>query len=109
MQRILKVEYEFPPHVRVSRECRDLLKQILIPEPGKRYKVVDIQQHPWYCKDLPPGVREMNDNLPPPPPGLQVNDAILVFVRASAGACQCLSSGGAVSANRYSTCMHATS
>ena len=32
----------------------------------------DIQRHPWYLKDLPPGVKEMNDNLPPPAPGLQV-------------------------------------
>ena len=65
------MEYEFPPHVRVSRDCRDLLKQILVPEPAKRFTVEDIQQHPWYLKDLPPGVKEMNDNLPPPAPGLQ--------------------------------------
>ena len=65
------MEYEFPPHVRVSRDCRDLLKQILVPDPAKRFTVEDIQQHPWYLKDLPPGVKEMNDNLPPPAPGLQ--------------------------------------
>ena len=35
-QRILRVEYEFPQHVRVSRECKDLLKQILVPEPSQR-------------------------------------------------------------------------
>lgn len=72
-QRILRVEYEFPPHVRVSSECRDLLKRILVPDPLKRVTVDDIQQHPWYTKDLPPGVREMNDNLPPPAPGLQAS------------------------------------
>jgi len=66
------VEYEFPPHVRVSRECKDLLKCILVPDPASRYTVEDIQRHPWYLKDLPPGVKEMNDNLPPPAPGLQV-------------------------------------
>jgi serine/threonine-protein kinase SRK2 len=75
MQRILRVEYEFPPHVRVSRDCRDLLKQILVPDPAKRFTVEDIQQHPWYLKDLPPGVKEMNDNLPPPAPGLQARRA----------------------------------
>lgn len=66
------MEYEFPPHVRVSRECKDLLKNILVPDPASRYTVEDIQRHPWYLKDLPPGVKEMNDNLPPPAPGLQV-------------------------------------
>ena len=72
-QRILRVEYEFPPHVRVSRECKDLLKNILVPDPASRYTVEDIQRHPWYLKDLPPGVKEMNDNLPPPAPGLQAS------------------------------------
>jgi serine/threonine protein kinase len=74
-QRILRVEYEFPPHVRVSRECKDLLKNILVPDPASRYTVEDIQRHPWYLKDLPPGVKEMNDNLPPPAPGLQASAA----------------------------------
>ena len=35
-QRILKVEYEFPPHVKASRECRDLLNRILVPDPNRR-------------------------------------------------------------------------
>jgi hypothetical protein len=71
------VEYEFPPHVRVSRECTDLLKNILVPDPASRYTVEDIQRHPWYLKDLPPGVKEMNDNLPPPAPGLQAGHIVL--------------------------------
>jgi serine/threonine-protein kinase SRK2 len=81
IQRILRVEYEFPPHVRVSRECKDLLKNILVPDPASRYTVEDIQRHPWYLKDLPPGVKEMNDNLPPPAPGLQTAEDIARIVR----------------------------
>lgn len=72
LQRILQVEYEFPPHVKVSKECRDLLHRILVPDPAKRITVPEIQNHVWYKKDLPPGVAEMNDNLPPPGAGLQV-------------------------------------
>ena len=72
LQRILQVEYEFPPHVKVSKECRDLLHKILVPDPAKRITVPEIQNHVWYKKDLPPGVAEMNDNLPPPGAGLQV-------------------------------------
>ena len=75
MQRILKVEYEFPPHVKASRECRDLLNRILVPDPGRRVTLQDIQRHQWYRKDLPPGVAEMNDNLPAPSAGVQVSAA----------------------------------
>ena len=71
-QRILKVEYEFPAHVKVSKECRDLLSHILVPDPASRITIPEIQRHPWYCKDLPPGVAEMNDNLPVPTSGVQV-------------------------------------
>ena len=71
MQRILKVEYEFPAHVKVSRECRDLLSKILVPDPTKRVTIPVIQRHPWYLKDLPPGVAEMNDSLPQPSAGVQ--------------------------------------
>lgn len=72
LQRILKVEYEFPPHVKASRECRDLLNRILVPDPSRRVTLQDIQRHQWYRKDLPPGVAEMNDNLPAPSAGVQV-------------------------------------
>ena len=72
LQRILKVEYEFPPHVKVSEQCRDLLSKILVDKPEKRITIPEIQKHPWYLEDLPPGVAEMNDNLPVPGPEVQV-------------------------------------
>ena len=61
IQRILKVEYELPPHVKASKELRDLLARILVPDPAKRARIADIQAHPWYQKDLPPGVTSMNE------------------------------------------------
>ena len=75
-QRILKVEYEFPSHVKVSRECRDLLSKILVPDPTKRITIPEIQRHPWYLKDLPPGVAEMNDSLPQPSAGVQARPLV---------------------------------
>ena len=80
-QRILKVEYEFPSHVKVSRECRDLLAKILVPDPTKRMTIPVIQRHPWYLKDLPPGVAEMNDTLPQPSAGVQARLRALFFGR----------------------------
>ena len=66
------MEYEFPPHIKVSDECRDLLSKILVDKPEKRITIPEIQQHPWYLEDLPPGVAEMNDNLPVPGNDVQV-------------------------------------
>ena len=44
----------------VSPECRDLLSKILVGNPEKRFTIQQIQRHPWYTKDLPPGVIQMN-------------------------------------------------
>ena len=70
-QRAEVADYEFPSHVKVSRECRDLLAKILEPDVAKRATIPVIQQHPWYLQDLPPGMAEMNDTLPPPSGGMQ--------------------------------------
>ena len=57
-----------------------MLAKILVPDPAKRMTVPQIQDHVWYRKDLPPGVAEMNDNLPMPGSGLQVSrDACLAL------------------------------
>lgn len=45
----------------VSAECKDLLSKVLVGRPSKRYTVQEIQKHPWYLKDLPPGVIQMNN------------------------------------------------
>jgi serine/threonine-protein kinase SRK2 len=46
-QRILHVDYHIPSHIRLSEECRDLLKRVLVAEPAKRMTVEDIYNHPW--------------------------------------------------------------
>ena len=47
---IAQVEYEFPPNVPVTHECRDLLCKILVADPARRISLPGIQQHPWYRK-----------------------------------------------------------
>lgn len=44
----------------VSPECKDLLSKVLVGNPKRRYTVQQIQKHPWFLKDLPPGVIQMN-------------------------------------------------
>ena len=83
IQRILRVEYDIPATVKASKELRDLLAHILVADPAARARISDIQAHPWYQKDLPPGVAEMNDNLPSPGPGVQSVEEITRIVAAA--------------------------
>lgn len=83
IQRILKVEYEWPPHMatKLSSECRDIMTKLLVADPKKRISIPELQDHPWYMKDLPPGVKEMNDNIRLPPAGTQTEEEIRSVVR----------------------------
>ncbi|KAL6778758.1 SNRK2B [Auxenochlorella protothecoides x Auxenochlorella symbiontica] len=76
IQRILRVEYDWPPHIKLSPECRDIMARILVADPQKRISIQELQDHPWYMKDLPPGVKEMNDNMRMPPAGSQTEEEI---------------------------------
>jgi len=76
IQRILRVDYAFPAHIRVSNDLLDLLMRILVREPTRRITIEDIQNHRWYRKNLPPGVKEMNSNLVIPHEGLQTLNEI---------------------------------
>jgi serine/threonine protein kinase len=49
-----------PAHL--SPGCRDLLEQMLHPNPDARITVAAIKQHPWFLKDLPPGAADMADH-----------------------------------------------
>ncbi|DBA91767.1 TPA: hypothetical protein ACH3X1_003357 [Trebouxia sp. C0004] len=63
LQRILNVEYGFPSNIRVSDDCKDLLKQILVADPSRRLGIPQIMEHPWFTTELPAGVSEMNQRL----------------------------------------------
>ena len=62
-QRILSVDYQLPYNKQVSLECKDLLECILVADPEKRITMANIQRHPWFTRDLPEGVAQMNDQL----------------------------------------------
>lgn len=83
IQRILHVDYHIPSHVRLSDDCKDLLKKVLVADPAKRLTIDGIYSHPWYTRNLPPGVREMNDRPQPPPEGLQSKEEIARIVTES--------------------------
>ncbi len=53
VQRILHARYSIPPHVRLSRECLDLLGRIFQADPTKRMTLDQLRQHPWFVENLP--------------------------------------------------------
>ena len=79
--RILKVDYKFPSTVRPSDELQDLLDKMLTRDPADRITIAEIYEHPWFCSDLPPGVREMNSNMSIPTSGYQNEEEILAILR----------------------------
>lgn len=48
-------DYTIPKFV--SAECRDLIKNILITDPARRYTIEDIRKHPWFYQVKP--IREV--------------------------------------------------
>lgn len=72
---------QFPPNVDPSPELQDLLGRILTSDPAKRITIAEIFEHPWFRKDLPPGVREMNANMRSHSSGYQTEDEIIRLLR----------------------------
>lgn len=81
IQRILRVEYEFPSGMKLSSELKDIMSKLLIPDPAKRITIAGILEHPWFNKDLPPGVKQMNDNLRIPATGSQTEEEVRMVVK----------------------------
>ncbi|XP_010919796.1 serine/threonine-protein kinase SAPK3 [Elaeis guineensis] len=59
ISRILSVQYSIPDYVRVSRECRQLLSRIFVANPSKRITVPEIKKLPWFLKNLPKEIMEV--------------------------------------------------
>ena len=75
----------------MSDDCKDLLSKVLVGRPSKRYTIQEIQKHPWYLKDLPPGVIQMNNEclkLRNYSSGFQTNDEIQSIVMQAIGTTQ---------------------
>ena len=60
-RKVVKGEYQLPEDVLVSDECRSLIKRMLVVEPNQRICIDEILTQPWFCADLPPAAREMNN------------------------------------------------
>ncbi len=61
--------------VRVAARSPLLPLLLRCADPQKRITIEQIYRHPWYTKNLPPGVLEMNNQPQPAPEGIQVRRA----------------------------------
>ena len=88
LERILKVEYEFPSRKPVSDELKDLISKILVADPKQRATLAEVSAHPWFQRGLPAGAGSMNDAClalrPHDHPGYQTVEAIRSVVAAAA-------------------------
>ena len=72
----------------MTAECKDFLSKLLVANPKRRYTIKQIQRHPWYTKDLPPGVIHMNEEclkLRDEPTGSQTDAEIYEIVMQAVG------------------------
>lgn len=61
MQRIVHGTVPHLPHV--SPACRDLISELLNPDPSRRMTIKDALQHPWVVEDMPEGLVTLNDRM----------------------------------------------
>ena len=48
------VDYDFPADRPVSDSVKSLLGRMLVADASKRATLLEIEQHPWFRKDMPP-------------------------------------------------------
>jgi hypothetical protein len=48
VRRILAARYAFPPGLRVSAGCADLIGRILVADPKRRLSLAAVRMHPWF-------------------------------------------------------------
>lgn len=41
------MDYHIPSNIKLSEDCRDLLRGVLVADPAKRLTIEDIYNHPW--------------------------------------------------------------
>ena len=90
LDRILRVDYEWPAGKAVSDGLKDLVSKILVADPRARATLADVVAHPWFAVGLPPEALSMNDAClalrPHAHPGYQTVDAVRAVVRDAARA-----------------------
>jgi polo-like kinase 1 len=65
-RRIRMNAYSFPDHVAISPESRDLIEKILVTDPASRLSLSEIEEHPFFLKNLIPKLLPTSSLAIPP-------------------------------------------
>lgn len=63
VQKILELDFVFPPELHLSATVCSLLQRIFVSDPSERITIAEIQQDIWFCTHLPDAAREMNEKF----------------------------------------------
>ncbi|KAI7839122.1 hypothetical protein COHA_007125 [Chlorella ohadii] len=83
LSRIARVEYQIPDNM--STELQDLLGRMLVKDPGQRITMPGIMAHPWFQKNMPAGLLELNSRVDPESAARQSEDEVRSVVREAQG------------------------
>lgn len=60
------------------------MRRVMVADPSKRLTIQEIQQHPWFLKDLPAGSLDYNDwATSAPTPAMQSAEAVDAVINAA--------------------------
>lgn len=82
IQRIMGVKFSFPPGLRISPECQDLISRIFVASPAHRITIADIRRHPWFLRNLPAELANPETFVKNPEPQQSIDD-IRLLIRAA--------------------------
>jgi serine/threonine-protein kinase SRK2 len=83
IQRILGVQYSIPDNIVISPECRHLISRIFVADPTARITIPEIKNHPWFLKNLPADLMDVNtmsNQYEEPDQPMQSLDAIMQII-----------------------------
>ncbi|KAL5705086.1 non-specific serine/threonine protein kinase [Ranunculus cassubicifolius] len=83
IQRILNVQYSIPDYVHISPECQHLISRIFVANPSTRITIPEIENHPWFLKNLPADLineNTMNHQYEEPDQPMQSVDEIMQII-----------------------------
>jgi serine/threonine-protein kinase SRK2 len=63
----MNVKYGFPPNLRISAECLDLIQRIFVASPQQRITIEDLKKHPWFLRNLPAELAVSAPGMAPAP------------------------------------------
>lgn len=63
MRKMINGEFSFPTDVQCCDGAKEIISALLRPNPAARATINDIMSHKWFNVAMPPGARDLNDQI----------------------------------------------